>query len=243
MAAEILPEVKQKEQEEAAKKEEERMKLAKQLAEGKIPKLDEILDDSDEEPEPDAVIEIPLKKVKLVVGPGGEKIKLIEKKSKARLQIVKEEDELNRAFGSGPVKPVLPKPADTEEGPKMTKVMIFGNANQCEIAQRMIEEAIDNKEQKAKQRQKEYEKKRDAKARDRQLYHMRHTRDYETLELPIGASRVEVKAAYRKLAKLWHPDKHPDNQEEAKERFQKISKAYDSLMLTEEDARIEALAN
>ncbi len=32
MAAEILPEVKQKEQEEAAKKEEERMKLAKQLA-------------------------------------------------------------------------------------------------------------------------------------------------------------------------------------------------------------------
>jgi DnaJ-class molecular chaperone len=98
-------------------------------------------------------------------------------------------------------------------------------------------------EQKAKQRHKEYEKKRDAKARDRQLYHMRHTRDYETLELPIGASRVEVKAAYRKLAKLWHPDKHPENQEEAKERFQKIQKAYDSLMLTEEDARIEALAN
>lgn len=32
MAAEILPEVKQKEQEEAAKKEEERIKLAKQLA-------------------------------------------------------------------------------------------------------------------------------------------------------------------------------------------------------------------
>ena len=98
-------------------------------------------------------------------------------------------------------------------------------------------------EQKAKQRQKEYEKKRDAKARDRQLYHMRHTRDYETLELPIGASRVEVKAAYRKLAKVWHPDKHPNNQEEAKERFQQIQKAYDSLMLTEEDARIEALGN
>lgn len=52
-----------------------------------MPKLDEILDDSDEEPEPDAVMEIPLKKVKLVVGPGGEKIRLIEKKSKARLQV------------------------------------------------------------------------------------------------------------------------------------------------------------
>lgn len=46
----------------------------------------------------------------------------------------------------------------------------------------------------------------------------------------------------RRLAKLWHPDKHPENAEEAKERFQKIQRAYDSLMLTEEDARIEALA-
>lgn len=56
-------------------------------------------------------------------------------------------------------------------------------------------------EQKAKQRHKEYEKKREAKARDRQMYHLRHTRDYEALELPIGASRAEVKVAYRKLAK------------------------------------------
>ncbi len=71
---------------------------------------------------------------------------------------------------------------------------------------------------------------------------MRHTRDYEALELPIGASRADVKAAFRKLAKLWHPDKHPNNAEEAKEKFQKIQRAYDSLMLTEEDARIEALA-
>ncbi len=61
-------------------------------------------------------------------------------------QILKEEDELNKAFGSGPAKPVLPKPASAEEqGQKMTKIMIFGNSNQCEIAQRMIEEAIDNK--------------------------------------------------------------------------------------------------
>lgn len=57
-------------------------------------------------------------------------------------------------------------------------------------------------EQKQKQREKEYEKKRDAKARDRQMYYMRHTRDYEVLELPVGASRAEVKAAYRKLAKV-----------------------------------------
>ena len=61
------------------------------------------------------------------------------------MQILKEEEELNRAFGSGPV---LPKPKVSTNGesePQMTKIMIFGNANQCEVAQRMIQEAIENK--------------------------------------------------------------------------------------------------
>ena len=52
----------------------------------KLPKLTDILE-SDDEPEPDVVLEVPVKKVKLVVGPGGEKIKVIERKSKARLQV------------------------------------------------------------------------------------------------------------------------------------------------------------
>jgi hypothetical protein len=52
-----------------------------------MPTLEDILEDSEEEPEPDAVVEVPLKKVKLIVGPGGERIKLIERKSKARLQV------------------------------------------------------------------------------------------------------------------------------------------------------------
>ena len=162
------------------------------------------------------------------------------------MQIKKEEDELQRAFGSGPTLPKLP-PKSTENGgaaePKKVTVMIFGNAKECEIAQRMIEEAVDNKEQKAKQRAKEYERKKEAKWRDRQLYHMRHTRDYEALGLPIGASRAEVKSAYRQLAKKWHPDKHPGNPEEAKVKFQEIQRAYDSLMLTEEDAHIHSIAH
>lgn len=45
------------------------------------------------------------------------------------------------------------------------------------------------------------------------------------------------------LAKKWHPDKHPDNQEEAKQKFQEIQKAYESLMTTDEDATIEAIAH
>ena len=66
----------------------------------------------------------------------------------------KEEEELNRAFGSsgatvmGVQKPGAPRPgataADLAEK-KMVTVMLFGNAHECEVAQRMIAEAIDNK--------------------------------------------------------------------------------------------------
>lgn len=52
-----------------------------------MPKLATIMEDSDSEPEPDAVVNIPINKVKLVVGPGGEMIKHIQRKSKARLQV------------------------------------------------------------------------------------------------------------------------------------------------------------
>ena len=56
--------------------------------EGKIPKLDAILAlESESEEEPDVVIEVPANKVKLMVGPGGERIKLIQRKSKARIQV------------------------------------------------------------------------------------------------------------------------------------------------------------
>ena len=44
------------------------------------------------------------------------------------------------------------------------------------------------------------------------------------------------------LAKKWHPDKHPEDPEAAKIKFQAIQKAFESLMSTDEDARIEALA-
>ena len=35
--------------------------------------------------------------------------------------------------------------------------------------------------------------------------------------------------SYRKLALKWHPDKNPDNKEEAEHRFKEISEAYDVL--------------
>lgn len=52
---------------------------------------------------------------------------------------------------------------------------------------------------------------------------------------------MDVKAAYRKLAVKWHPDKHLDNQEAAKAKFQAIQAAYQSLMMSNEDEKVEQL--
>jgi len=77
---------------------------AKELAEGAVKKtVDDDDDDSDKEPEPDAVVTIPTNKVKLLVGKGGETIGFIQKKSKARLQVKKEDDAIfgqANAFGA-----------------------------------------------------------------------------------------------------------------------------------------------
>lgn len=145
----------------------------------------------------------------------------------------KDDSELNVAFGSGPTLGPIKGPPKSGEV-KMVTVQLFGSPEECEAAKKLIDEALDNREQKAKQRHKEYEKKKDAKSRDRQLYHLRHTRDYETLGLPLGASKADARHAYRQMAKVWHPDKH-QNSEESKLRFQEIQRAYESLMSTDED--------
>ena len=52
---------------------------------------------------------------------------------------------------------------------------------------------------------------------------------YEILGVKKDATEQEIKKAYRKLAVRWHPDKNPDNKEEAEERFKEISEAYSVL--------------
>ncbi|GLI64258.1 hypothetical protein VaNZ11_007460 [Volvox africanus] len=244
MAAAVMPEVKQRQAEEEARRQEERRKLAEKIVSGKGPPSLDILaesDDDDPDANPDMEIQIPSNKVKLMIGPGGEKIKEIQRKSKCRIQVKKDEKELNRGFGAG-FKLDVEDLLQTGEK-KLTTIMLFGDQKAVEMAERMIMEAIENKEQKQKNRQKEYERKREAKRRERMLYHLRHAKDYEALELPLGASKLDVKKAYRRLAMQWHPDKHPDNPDEAKSKFQEIQKAYDSLMSTSEDDIIEQLAD
>ncbi|XP_017892969.1 dnaJ homolog subfamily B member 6-B-like isoform X1 [Ceratina calcarata] len=53
---------------------------------------------------------------------------------------------------------------------------------------------------------------------------------YKVLEVQRTASSGDIKKAYRKLALRWHPDKNPENLEEANRRFKEISEAYEVLI-------------
>ena len=51
---------------------------------------------------------------------------------------------------------------------------------------------------------------------------------YKTLGVPKKATQEEIKKAYRKLARKWHPDINPGNKE-AEQKFKDISHAYGCL--------------
>jgi len=51
---------------------------------------------------------------------------------------------------------------------------------------------------------------------------------YETLGVSKSASQDEIKSAYRKLAKLYHPDLHP-NDPQCAQKFKEVNEAYEVL--------------
>ena len=51
---------------------------------------------------------------------------------------------------------------------------------------------------------------------------------YEVLGLTKGAADDEIKKAYRKMAKQYHPDLHPGDKE-AEAKFKEVNEAYEIL--------------
>lgn len=61
---------------------------------------------------------------------------------------------------------------------------------------------------------------------------------YEVLGIQKGASEDEIKKAYRKKAKEYHPDLHPDDKE-AEAHFKEVAEAYEVLSDADKKARYD----
>ena len=59
---------------------------------------------------------------------------------------------------------------------------------------------------------------------------------YSRLEVGINASENDIKKAYARLSKIWHPDKNPNNVDEATKKFQDINEAKEILLNSEKRA-------
>jgi chaperone protein DnaJ len=58
---------------------------------------------------------------------------------------------------------------------------------------------------------------------------VKETLFYDRLGVKPDSTESEIKKAFYKLAQRWHPDKNPDNKEEAEEKFKEINEAYEVL--------------
>lgn len=58
---------------------------------------------------------------------------------------------------------------------------------------------------------------------------------YKVLGVRKSATQPEIKSAYRQKAKETHPDKNPNDQEAAKDRFSDVAAAYE--ILSDDDSR------
>ncbi|MBV9102864.1 MAG: DnaJ domain-containing protein [Candidatus Eremiobacteraeota bacterium] len=71
-----------------------------------------------------------------------------------------------------------------------------------------------------------------------------HYKDYyEVLGVPKNAAQKDIKSAYRKLARKWHPDANPNNQRAAEEKFKEIQEAYEVLGDSEKRKKYDVLGS
>jgi len=66
---------------------------------------------------------------------------------------------------------------------------------------------------------------------------------YAILGVPKNAPAKDIKSAYRKLARKWHPDANPENQKAAEEKFKDISEAYEVLGDAEKRSKYDVLGS
>ncbi len=66
---------------------------------------------------------------------------------------------------------------------------------------------------------------------------------YEVLGVAKNAAEKDIKSAYRKLAKKFHPDANPANPKQAEEKFKSISEAYEVLHDAEKRKKYDALGS
>jgi DnaJ-class molecular chaperone len=66
---------------------------------------------------------------------------------------------------------------------------------------------------------------------------------YAILGVPKDAVAKDIKSAYRKLARKWHPDANPDNAKAAEEKFKDIQEAYEVLGDSEKRSKYDVLGS
>jgi DnaJ-class molecular chaperone len=66
---------------------------------------------------------------------------------------------------------------------------------------------------------------------------------YAILGVPKNAAAKDIKSAYRKLARKWHPDANPDNAKAAEEKFKDIQEAYEVLGDPEKRSKYDVLGS
>jgi len=66
---------------------------------------------------------------------------------------------------------------------------------------------------------------------------------YEVLGVAKNAPQKDIKSAYRKLARKWHPDANPTNAKAAEEKFKEISEAYEVLGDSDKRKKYDALGS
>ena len=66
---------------------------------------------------------------------------------------------------------------------------------------------------------------------------------YAILGVSKTAAEKDIKSAYRKLARKWHPDANPENTKAAEEKFKDISEAYEVLGDSEKRKKYDVLGS